>query len=150
MSNAPTQLLNFHDAQLYTSDVPLFLSPCWLNDNCLFFYQTYFHHIRLGTNDASPFYFMHPIIVNWLMTLSHEDFQEEYHNAILSQKNSEKVKFLFFPLNDRNSSTAFGTHWSILIYDIKGRILSHYDFSILKLEYVQIKFMAINKEKSCL
>lgn len=32
------QVLNYHDAVLYDTDLPLFRGTNWLNDNCINFY----------------------------------------------------------------------------------------------------------------
>lgn len=61
----PDQVLSYHDAILYSSDVRLFKAPNWLNDSCINFYLRYLEHEECkGRPDLL---FMDPAVVSCMM-----------------------------------------------------------------------------------
>ena len=116
------QVINYFDAQLYASDVDIFTSNEWLNDNCIGFYMMYIY--QMVCQASSMWLLVDPAVVSFVMLLDEEEEEEFSKNENLREK--QKV---LIPVNNAQSSQTYGTHWSLLGWDLSSNRFHHYDSS---------------------
>lgn len=124
----PKQLLNYHDVQLYDSDVALFTEQgAWLNDNTInFYFQYLFQSLCVAQGRASELLLMDPAVVSCMMLQCEDD--DEY--AELGQGlQIQSRKICFLPVNDNQEFGGDSSHWSLLVYYCDARRFEHYDSS---------------------
>jgi Ulp1 family protease len=128
-------LLNFHDAVIYKRDLNLLLNERgWLNDAIIHFYFEYLQQQSPAIGD----YFMDPSVVSYFMhqCIENDDIQEFVQSAPFPSPSTIGTRGrIFIAVNDYMmpsssswlslSSTAQGTHWSLLVIDIQ--VLDHDD-----------------------
>lgn len=124
----PRQVLNYHDVQLYDSDVALFTAPgAWLNDNAINFYFQYLSQsLCVAQGRESELLLMDPAVVSCMMLQCDDD--DEYAELGRGlQVHSRKICFL--PVNDNQEFGGDCSHWSLLVYHCAARSFEHYDSS---------------------
>ncbi|KAL3763894.1 hypothetical protein ACHAWU_003360 [Discostella pseudostelligera] len=146
-------LFNYHDADIYSSDLAILDSPtAWLNDAVLHFQLTrleQFHQDYTGGHSENLF--LDPSVVSFLMHQLNENDYEEYCeelknlNAVwqlppsacagIGRHNSDGITItrrrVFAPISDQfgASNAEFarpggGNHWSMLLWEIYARFNS--------------------------
>ncbi|DBA03122.1 TPA: hypothetical protein N0F65_003369 [Lagenidium giganteum] len=121
----PTQVLNYHDVQLYASDVQLFSSHQWLNDNAINFYLQYLY--RTVCASRSDMLLMDPVIVACMLFQCDDD--DEFLDLARGVALLEK-ELCIIPVNDVQSfADGSGSHWSLLVYRRAANTFEHWDSS---------------------
>ncbi|XP_043643442.1 sentrin-specific protease 8 isoform X2 [Drosophila teissieri] len=119
-SKADPISLTFHDSCLRMSDVQLLHGPHWLNDQILSFYYEYLAHMKYKTN--SDLHFIAPEITQCMKYMGDQELKQ-----LLDQSNTTGKPFIFFALNDNESTDAGGTHWSLLVFSRPEKTFYHFD-----------------------
>ncbi|TDH72113.1 hypothetical protein CCR75_003662 [Bremia lactucae] len=103
------QVLNYHDVQLYESDVALFEGQKWLNDNAINFYLQYITQ----TIAPSDVLLIDPAVVSCLLYQceDEEDFKELAAGLCLKSK-----RICLIPVSDNDRLGGESSHWSLLLY----------------------------------
>ncbi|KAG1709694.1 hypothetical protein DVH05_020347 [Phytophthora capsici] len=114
------QVLNYHDVQLYDSDVELFAGPHWLNDNAINFYLQYLTQTRA----SSDVLLMDPAVVSCLLHQCEDE--DEYQDLARGLSLMDK-KLCIIPVTDNESLGGDSSHWSLLLYQDKQ--FRHFDSS---------------------
>ncbi|CAM9122267.1 unnamed protein product [Ectocarpus sp. 8 AP-2014] len=105
-----TQVLNYHDAVVYDTDVALFGDGKWLNDNCInWFFRVLEHEVFPGRTDLL---FMDPAVVSCMMNQC--DDQEEYEDLGRGLELATR-SVVFVPVNNAAGPFSRGSHWSLLV-----------------------------------
>lgn len=114
------QVLNYHDVQLYESDVALFVGQKWLNDNAINFYLQYITR----TVAPSDVLLIDPAVVSCLLYQceDEEEFKELAEGLCLKSK-----RICFIPVSDNDKLGGESSHWSLLLYC--GGEFKHFDSS---------------------
>ncbi|TMW67673.1 hypothetical protein Poli38472_011293 [Pythium oligandrum] len=123
------QVLNYHDVQLYDTDVGLFTTCQWLNDNAINFYFQYLYHtlcLPAAGAQTSDVLFVDPAIVSCMMLQCDED--DEYADLGRGMQ-VETKRICFLPVNDNESFDGESSHWSLLVYHAERQRFQHYDSS---------------------
>uniref|UniRef100_K3XBB7 Ubiquitin-like protease family profile domain-containing protein n=1 Tax=Globisporangium ultimum (strain ATCC 200006 / CBS 805.95 / DAOM BR144) TaxID=431595 RepID=K3XBB7_GLOUD len=123
---AVTQVLNYHDVQLYDSDVALFATRQWLNDNAINFYLQFLTHDALNGGAVADLLLMDPAVVSCMMLQCDDD--DEYEDLGRGLTLDSK-RVCFIPMNDNDQFGGESTHWSLLVYRRDERTFAHYDSS---------------------
>lgn len=123
-----TQVLNYHDVQLYESDVALFAARQWLNDNALNFYLQYVYHSRCLAAGArgEEVLFVDPAVVSCLLWQCDEE--DEYEELARGLGLAGKRLWLV-PVSDNASLGGASSHWSLLVFEAEKQRFEHYDSS---------------------
>ncbi|EDW77057.1 uncharacterized protein Dwil_GK22166 [Drosophila willistoni] len=119
-SKADPISLSFHDACLRMSDVQLLQGPHWLNDQILSFYYEYLTHVKYKSN--SDLYFIAPEVTQCMKYMDEQEL-----NQLLGQNDAATKPFIFFVLNDNETTEAGGTHWSLLVFSRPEKTFYHFD-----------------------
>ncbi|KAH8325457.1 hypothetical protein KR074_004537, partial [Drosophila pseudoananassae] len=119
-SKADPISLSFHDSCLRMSDVQLLHGPHWLNDQILSFYYEYLSHVKYKTN--SDLHFIAPEVTQCMKYMDDQELEQ-----LLGQSNAANKPFIFFALNDNESTEAGGTHWSLLVFSRPEKTFYHFD-----------------------
>ncbi|CAN0052259.1 unnamed protein product [Ectocarpus sp. 12 AP-2014] len=107
-----TQVLNYHDAVVYDTDVALFGDGEWLNDNCInWFFRVLEHEVFPGRTDLL---FMDPAVVSCMMNQC--DDLEEYEDLGRGLELATRST-VFVPVNNAAGPFSRGSHWSLLVCD---------------------------------
>lgn len=114
-----TIVLSYGDSLLLESDVRLLDSSQWINDKLIGFAFEYFENELYSSDEIS---FLHPSLVQ-LVKMS---------PAIEAKLIVEPLKLnlrslIFVPLSDNESTSAGGTHWSLLVCDMKSKNILLFD-----------------------
>ncbi|KAJ0397749.1 hypothetical protein P43SY_005606 [Pythium insidiosum] len=127
----PKQVLNYHDVQLYDTDVALFRDNEWLNDNAINFYFQYLQE-TLDVSSApdartrSDVLLVDPAVVSCILLQCDEE--DEY--ADLGRGMQLGIRQVcMIPVNDNQSFDEGSTHWSLLLYHRQEKSFLHYDSS---------------------
>nr|CAB3265972.1 sentrin-specific protease 8-like [Phallusia mammillata] len=113
-------VLNYHDSLLRNSDVKLLEEGNWLNDNIIGFMFEYFRQELFSRDDIL---FLDPDFAQ-LIKLS----QNDEALSLLSTVGLNGKCLIFISVNNNRSTTvAGGTHWSLLVYDAALKCFEHYD-----------------------
>lgn len=131
------QVLNYHDVQLYASDVALFTHSQWLNDNAINFYFQFLYQTLCVARDqsqqqsqdadnSSGMLFVDPAVVSCMMLQCDDDdeYQELGGGLQLQQK-----QLCFIPVNDNEHFGGESSHWSLLVYRRATHSFEHFDSS---------------------
>ncbi|CAM9177978.1 unnamed protein product [Choristocarpus tenellus] len=118
------QVLNYHDAVLYDTDVALFGGCNWLNDNCVNWYFRYLESEVFAGRDE--LLFMDPAVVSCMLLQCEED--EELIDLGRGIKAGERTH-VFIPINDTEELLSSGSHWSLLVYERETGTFKHLDSS---------------------
>ncbi|CAM9471711.1 unnamed protein product [Discosporangium mesarthrocarpum] len=118
------QVLNYHDAVIFDSDLDIFCGPHWLNDRCINWYFRYLEHEVFPGRDE--YLFMDPAVVS-CMRFQCDDTEElvDLGRGIAA---ASKAK-VFIPINDSGDLFSSGNHWSLLIYESSTGGFYHFDSS---------------------
>ncbi|XP_005176411.1 sentrin-specific protease 8 [Musca domestica] len=119
-SHADPIALSFNETCLRTSDVQLLSGPYWLNDQIISFYYEYLERVKYKNNPDLLFV---PPEVTQCMKFSDDGELE----TLLNQLEAPKKPFIFFVLNDNESTDAGGTHWSLLVFSRPEKTFFHFD-----------------------
>ncbi|XP_011191614.1 sentrin-specific protease 8 [Zeugodacus cucurbitae] len=119
-SHADPIALSFNDTCLRMSDVQLLQGPHWLNDQILSFYYEYLEKVKYKNNP--DLLFVAPEVTQ-CMKLTDDDELE----TVLNQLEAPRKQFIFFALNDNESTQAGGTHWSLLVFSRPEKTFFHFD-----------------------
>lgn len=125
-------VLNYHDAQLYNSDVALFTHSQWLNDNAINFYFQFLYQTlcvsgdQSQQRDASDVLFVDPAVLSCMMLQCDDDdeYQELASGLQLQQK-----QLCFIPVNNNERFGGESSHWSLLVYHRATHSFEHFDSS---------------------
>ncbi|RLN64943.1 hypothetical protein BBJ28_00009896 [Nothophytophthora sp. Chile5] len=120
------QVLNYHDVQLYDSDVALFASRQWLNDNALNFYFQYLYQTLClrGDGSNSDVLPMDPAVVSCMLHQCEDD--DEYADLARGLDLQNK-QLCLIPVSDNAALDGQSSHWSLLVFR-SGRF-EHFDSS---------------------
>lgn len=126
-----TQVLNYHDVQLYDSDVALFATSQWLNDNAINFYLQYLYHTLCAVSGSSTqrdVLLMDPAVVSCMMLQCDDDDEFEELGRGLHIRSKQ---LCFIPVNDNEGFGGESSHWSLLVYRRGAAVRSfeHFDSS---------------------
>ncbi|TYZ53524.1 hypothetical protein PybrP1_008985 [[Pythium] brassicae (nom. inval.)] len=135
---APQQVLCYHDAQLYASDVALFAPRQWLNDSAIHFYLTYLQHMVCQTRSSGAeaaeadgesggdVLLADPAVVSCLTLQCDDDdeFRELGDGLRLADK-----RLCLLPVSDNEWLGGASSHWSLLVFRRDALAFEHYDSS---------------------
>lgn len=119
MSNDPIAL-NYHDTLIRSSDIKLLKGPHWLNDQIISFYFEYLQKEKFSSNNRIVF--ISPEVTQLIKLLRGPELGELLMDIPVIDKD-----FVFFALNDNNTTGAGGTHWSLLVLSRLENTFFHYD-----------------------
>lgn len=124
----PTVALNFHDVQLYESDVALFGPRQWLNDNAINFYFQYLYHslCTVAGGRGQEVLFVDPAVVSCLLWQCEDE--DEYRD-VARGLDLKKKHLCFIPVNDNSEFGGSSSHWSLLVFDRSSQRFKHFDSS---------------------
>ncbi|EDV98185.1 GH22976 [Drosophila grimshawi] len=110
----------FHDSCLRMSDVHLLQGPFWLSDQILSFYYEYLSHVKYKNN--KDVYFIAPEVTQCMKYMDDSELE-----LLFEKQNAYRKRFMFFALNDNESSSEGGTHWSLLVLSLPQQTFFHFD-----------------------
>jgi len=113
-------LVNFHDSVLRRSDLALLEGEHWLNDALIAFWFEYIQHTLFPDN--SRVLLIGPEVTQ-LIKMSEPDCIKVF----LDPLEAHHKDYILLPVNDHNTSSAGGTHWSLLVFSRLERKCFHYD-----------------------
>lgn len=116
------QVINYHDVQMYETDIEIFTQNAWLNDNAINFYLMYIYQAVCGA--SKDWAMLDPAVISFFMLQCDE---EDEFQAFVSQFTDKKM--VFIPINNTTSSESYGTHWSLLVWDVSSQTFHHFDSS---------------------
>lgn len=119
-SHADPVALSFNETCLRTSDVQLLCGPYWLNDQIISFYYEYLERVKYKNN--TDMLFVAPEVTQ-CMKFSDDGELE----TLLNQLEAPKKPFIFFVVNDNETTQAGGTHWSLLVFSRPEKTFFHFD-----------------------
>jgi Ulp1 family protease len=139
MSESDPILVSYQDSIVRLSNLKTLDKSNWLDDNIITFAFEYLQYESKFTKDKKNlFAFVTPPVVQ-LLKMSDDLFAEQ----LLQSIDFLEKKFLILPINDNTHVTVFGgSHWSLLIFSIQGRISKRKDFFVDK-DFLQKKFCII-------
>lgn len=120
LKHADPVVLSFHESCLRTSDVQLLQGPHWLNDQIISFYYEYLEHVKYRNNQ--DMLFVSPEVTQYIKFADDAEL-----DTLLNQLKVAKKPFIFFVLNDNESTMAGGTHWSLLVFSRPEKSFFHFD-----------------------
>ena len=108
------------DANIYSRDLILFRSKCWLNDSCI---NYCFRRLELMKTPKSIL-LMDPSVVSFLVIQcsSDEDYDELFVGINISS-----LEWIFVPVNNADSFGTPSSHWSLLLLHVSTGKLFHFD-----------------------
>lgn len=116
-------LASFQDIDIYTRDFQSLESRNWLNDSCVSFCMK---RIEALVN-CDNILFMDASVVSFLKLQCESESEFEDLEDGLETRSRD---WIFLPINDLNSPiSSGGSHWSMLLCDIKRPCLYHFDSS---------------------
>lgn len=115
-------ILSYQDSLLRLSDVALLDPPFWLNDHVISFTFEYFAFEQFR-DFASEVCFIGPEVAQFIKCAT---CQEEL-SIFLEPLDLPSKKLVILAVNDNNSQSAGGTHWSLLAYIRALDTFKHYD-----------------------
>ncbi|KAI8851427.1 hypothetical protein BC829DRAFT_360984, partial [Chytridium lagenaria] len=98
----------------------------WLNDTIIEFFYEWLEHHQKGTRTkslAESFAYVRPAIVHLLAHTSDVGFLE----SVLEGLRLKTKQVIFIPVNDNESDSAGGGHWSLLVYYRPTNAFYYYD-----------------------
>lgn len=122
-------VLKYHDAYVTASDMDLVAPPAYLNDTLINVFQCFTHQEVFRAHEAVRF--LDPTVASCLVLQCGDPEDMEDMRAGLSLRGDQ---VLFVPVSDRRSLMGSASHWSLLVFDPRGRVLPapgyrHYDSS---------------------
>eukprot|EP00903_Cladosiphon_okamuranus_P006735 g6570.t2 len=106
------QVLNYHDAVIYDTDVGLFGDGGWLNDSCInWFFRVLEHEVFPGRQELL---FMDPAVVSCMMNQC--DDEEELVDLGRGLDLGSR-SMVFVPVNNATGPLSRGSHWSLLVFE---------------------------------
>ncbi|KRX62799.1 Protein SHQ1 -like protein [Trichinella sp. T9] len=122
MSKADPVVLTYYDVSLRQSDVELLKGRNWLNDQILSFCFEYFAQV-VFPDFADSVAFIEPSVIQWVKLDSDTD---SLHEVLPWLKKS----LLLIPVNDSDSASGGGHHWSLLVYRKDQEKFEYYNSSL--------------------
>jgi sentrin-specific protease 8 len=127
----------FHEATIYQSDLDVLDAPHWLNDSLITFYLQHLQHSSFsdnqsadagspaGSDESSGLLFLTPGAV---FVLAHEDDADDLAST-LDGLDIARHALVFLPINDNANVErgGGGSHWSLLVLDVRALAFAHYD-----------------------
>jgi hypothetical protein len=131
----------FHEATIYQSDLDALDAPHWLNDSLITFYMQHLQHgafisddqinsagtagSRAGSDESNGLLFLTPGAV---FVLAHEDDADDFAST-LDGLEIARHALVFLPINDNANVErgGGGSHWSLLVLDVRALAFAHYD-----------------------
>ncbi|KAI9895352.1 hypothetical protein PsorP6_019097 [Peronosclerospora sorghi] len=101
------QVLNYHDVQLYESDVALFRNRQWINDNAINFYFQYLTQTRAWKSVL----LMDPAVVSCLL---HQCEDEDEYRELAKGMDLARRHLYIIPVTDNETLDGNSSHWSLL------------------------------------
>lgn len=122
MNNNPV-VLSYHESLLRKSDIQLLKGPNWLNDTLISFY---FEYLEIDCfKNSSHLLFVPPDVTQCVKISPLREL--DVFLAPLEAKNRD---FIFFALNNNEHiESSGGTHWSLLVFSHRERMIYHFDSS---------------------
>ena len=119
-----TFLFSYNDADIYDRDLALFNPHQWLNDSCINFC---FRHIEndIKELDKDETILLFDPSVTAFLRLQCED-PEDYKQLAEGIKLTQR-KWLIIPITDQQSFEIASTHWSLLVINVIGGQMLHFD-----------------------
>lgn len=114
-------VLSYHDSLLHRSDLDLLNDGNWLNDRIIGFLYEFFENERFDSNNLL---FVNPSTVQYLKLCESLD---EARMCFLDPLEMDQKDAVFFPLNNNQSISAGGSHWSLLVMLRSNRSMVHFD-----------------------
>lgn len=121
-------VLSFHDVCVRQSDVHLLTGPFWLNDTLISFCFEYFRNVQFSEKERKiqRICFVTPDVVQLA-----KFYETDSLKPIVEPLKWPEHELILFPVNDHSSSSsAGGTHWSLLVYKKSSDSFEHYDSSV--------------------
>lgn len=112
--------LSFNESCLRMSDVQLLQGPHWLNDQILSFYFEYLEHVKYKNNP--DLLFVPPEVTQCMKLMDDGELE-----TLLNQIEAPRKPFIFFALNDNETTQAGGIHWSLLVLSRPEKTFFHFD-----------------------
>jgi len=113
-------LVSFHDSALRRSDLALLEGEHWLNDAVIAFWFEYMQYTLFP--DCKRVLLIGPEVTQ-LVKMS----EPGEISVFLEPLEAPYKDYILLPVNDHESSSAGGTHWSLLVFSRLDRKWFHYD-----------------------
>ena len=116
--------LTYHEATLYCSDIEYFRAGAWLNDHIILFAYEYFHYSSKYKDIMETVCLCHPMNTMLLQYGDMEDLASIANSLEFCTKD-----YIFVPVNNASFGefSQNGTHWALLVVDLKGMRFLMYD-----------------------
>jgi len=115
-------VLSFGDSLIRSSDLTILDSNSWLTDNIISFFFEYFGTVIFSQNERR-IAFVGPNFTQLLKLCDKSELNMLVNSAELNDKD-----YVIFPVNDSMfSDSAGGTHWSLLVCNLRSKWCRHYD-----------------------
>ena len=108
------------DADIYETDLVLFLDKNWLNDSCINYCLRQLE-IKISNRNIL---LMNPSVVSFLMIQCDE---EEEYRELAKGIEIDSRDWILVPVNNSDSFSTVSTHWSLLLVQTKTGKSYHYD-----------------------
>mmetsp|Transcript_41868 Transcript_41868/g.65418 ORF Transcript_41868/g.65418 Transcript_41868/m.65418 type:complete len:144 (-) Transcript_41868:398-829(-) len=105
---------------LEREDSELFITPRWLNDNCLEFWLEHVYYDCLETPESVLF--MSPAALHMTKFLPQSDLSQALEQLQLKTKG-----LVIMPVNDNSGAEAGGSHWAFVAYLRSSNVFRYYD-----------------------
>ena len=113
----------YYEASLYEQDIDV-IDSGWLTSNAVDLFLCYLEKERFSDHAASmdKIAILHPgILLIIALTEDPEEMRENLDGLDLPAKD-----LVLLPVNDASSSDR-GSHWSLLVFDARAKLFTHYD-----------------------
>lgn len=126
MNDLDSLILSFHDSLVFQSDLDLLKEGQWINDRIIGFVYEYLEKEVFPSecNEKNLFAFLNPSSVQYLKLC---ESLEEAKMCFLEPLELKNKSYVFLPLNSNQTTDAGGSHWSLLVIDLKSSVIKHYD-----------------------
>ncbi|XP_033127300.1 sentrin-specific protease 8-like [Anneissia japonica] len=114
-------VLSYHDSLLRQSDLSLLQLGQWLNDNVLGFVFEYFEKEKFF-NFANKATFVSPQVTQFIKFAGDDEL-----GVFLSPLELKTKELVFSFINDNQTRSAGGTHWSFMLFHRRLHKFQHYD-----------------------
>jgi sentrin-specific protease 8 len=126
----------FHEATIYESDLKALAAPHWLNDSLITFYLQHLQHCAFSDHQSSSagssaddgMHGMLFLTPGAAFVLAHEDDADDFAST-LDGLEIARHALVFLPINDNANVErgGGGSHWSLLVLDVRALAFAHFD-----------------------
>lgn len=107
---------------IYKDDIESIKPKRWITDNVIEFYMEYLQ-VNLFANTKYKF-----ISPSTSYILAHEEDQTDFIDTLNGCDITDETELVLMPLNNNmNVTKVGGSHWILLVYDVKSKIIYIYD-----------------------